>query len=81
MFGDWLSSVLNTTVAFVHTFPLAVPGTTCILELNYREMVTAMQDPGAGIKLVELGLKRGKGVTKYFTGRPLRLCPILYLLY
>ena len=28
----------------------------------------AMQDPEAGIKLTEFGTKRGKGVTKYFTG-------------
>ena len=28
----------------------------------------AMQDPEAGIKLAEFGLKRGKRVTKYFTG-------------
>ena len=33
-----------------------------------REMVKAMQDPGAGIKLNEFGPKRGKTVTKYFTG-------------
>jgi hypothetical protein len=32
-------------------------------------MVKAMQDPEAGIKLTEFGTKRGKGVTKYFTGK------------
>ena len=37
---------------------------------NYslREMVKAMQDPGAGVKLVEFGPKRGRAATKYFTG-------------
>ena len=34
----------------------------------YREMVKAMQDPGAGVKLVEFGPKRGKAATKFFTG-------------
>jgi hypothetical protein len=32
-------------------------------------MVKAMQDPGAGVKLVEFGPKRGKAATKYFTGK------------
>jgi hypothetical protein len=37
-----------------------------------REMVKAMQDPEAGIKLVEFGPKRGKmAATKYITGRDL----------
>lgn len=35
---------------------------------NDRDMVKAMQDPEAGIKLTEIGLKHGKGITKYFTG-------------
>lgn len=35
---------------------------------NNRDMVKAMQDPEAGIKLTEIGLKHGKGITKYFTG-------------
>ncbi|CAI8020424.1 Pleckstrin [Geodia barretti] len=34
-----------------------------------REMVKAMQDPGAGVKLVEFGPKRGRAATKYFTGK------------
>lgn len=33
-----------------------------------REMVRAMQDPGAGVTLTEFGPKRGKTFTKYFTG-------------
>ena len=33
--------------------------------LYSREMVKAMQDPEAGVKLTEF---RGKGATKYFTG-------------
>lgn len=35
---------------------------------NNRDMVKAMQDPEAGIKLTEIGLKHGKGITRYFTG-------------
>ena len=33
-----------------------------------REMVRAMQDPEAGIKMTQFGPKRGRTVTKYFAG-------------